>query len=94
MIPMTEAHFAPIAELERLQRSERNLNERVESRAAEVERAGGWLPSDPVYQRLASILDDVRSELRRVEASMVFKPRASSRAWDLRGIVSAEETSL
>jgi len=67
------------ARVERLQRAERDLQKRIRFRIAEAEAAGRWVPSDPIYQRLATALRQVRSEmhdsgreyLRRVDGSSV-----------------------
>ena len=67
------------ARMERLQRAERDLQERVRFRIAEAETAGRWVPSDPIYQNLTSTLRQVRSEMhdtgreyqRRVDGSPV-----------------------
>jgi hypothetical protein len=51
------------ARLGRLRRAEVDLLERIEARKAQAETEGRWIPSDPIYQRLASILRQVRSDL-------------------------------
>jgi hypothetical protein len=51
------------ARLERLRRAERELQARIDFRIAEAEADGRWVPSDPIYQRLAAVLRQVRREL-------------------------------
>jgi hypothetical protein len=58
---------ALLARLRRLQRSEVDLQERIQNRIRQAELEGRWVPSDPMYQRLASVLKQVRSELRETE---------------------------
>jgi uncharacterized membrane protein YccC len=52
------------ARLERLRHSESDLLERVQASIDAAERAGRWAPSDPLYQRLSSVLQKVRRDLR------------------------------
>lgn len=49
--------------LQRLSRSEIELEKRIKTHAAEAKRAGHYVPADPAYQRLAAILRTVRREL-------------------------------
>jgi hypothetical protein len=58
---------ALLARLRRLERTEVDLQERIQDRIREAELEGRWVPSDPMYQRLASVLKQVRSELRETE---------------------------
>jgi hypothetical protein len=58
---------ALLARLRRLERSEVDLQERIQNRIRQAELEGRWVPSDPMYQRLASVLKQVRSELRETE---------------------------
>jgi hypothetical protein len=58
---------ALLARLRRLERTEVDLQERIQNRIGEAELEGRWVPSDPMYQRLASVLKQVRSELRETE---------------------------
>jgi hypothetical protein len=55
---------ALLARLRRLERTEVDLHERIQNRIRQAELEGRWIPSDPMYQRLASVLKQVRSELR------------------------------
>ena len=58
---------ALLGRLERLARAELDLQERIQNRVREAELDGRWVPSDPIYQRLASALKQVRSELQDTE---------------------------
>ena len=58
---------ALMGRLTRLARTEVDLQERIQVRIREAELARRWVPSDPAYQRLASALKQVRSELRETE---------------------------
>ena len=58
---------ALVARLTRLARTEVDLQERLQARIQQAELEGRWVPSDPIYQRLASVLKQVRSELRETE---------------------------
>ena len=58
---------ALLARLTRLAHTEVDLQERVQARIQQAELEGRWVPSDPMYQRLASALKQVRSELRDAE---------------------------
>ena len=55
------------ARLERLRRSEVDLQDRVHARIAQAEREGRWVPSDPLYQRLFSLLKQVREHLEQTQ---------------------------
>jgi hypothetical protein len=55
------------ARLERLRRSEVDLQDRVHARIAQAEREGRWVPSDPLYQRLSSLLKQVREHLEETQ---------------------------
>jgi len=63
--------------LERLRRSEVDLQERVQTRMRQAEAEGRWVPSDPVYQRLSSALRQVRNELRETRAEHQRRAAAS-----------------
>ena len=58
---------ALLARLRRLARTEVDLQARIQDRVREADTQGRWVPSDPMYQRLASVLKQVRSELRETE---------------------------
>lgn len=49
--------------LKRLRRAETDLQERVQARIVQAEAEGRWVPSDPMYQRLSSLLRQVRRDL-------------------------------
>ncbi len=51
------------ARVGRLRRAEVDLQQRIEARRAQAEAEGRWVPSDPMYQRLASVLRQVRNDL-------------------------------
>jgi hypothetical protein len=55
------------ARLARLRRAEVDLEERVQARIDQAEAEGRWVPSDPLYQRLLSILRQVRRDVRDTE---------------------------
>jgi hypothetical protein len=55
------------ARLTRLRRAEVDLQDRVEDRIRQVEFERRWVPSDPLYQRLSTVLKQVRSDLRDTE---------------------------
>ena len=55
------------ARLGRLRRAEADLQERMEARRIQAAAEGRWVPSDPLYQRLASVLRQVRDDLRETE---------------------------
>jgi hypothetical protein len=58
---------ALLARSRRLALTEVDLQNRVQHRIQEAEAEGRWVPSDPMYQRLASTLRQVRSELTETE---------------------------
>ncbi len=69
---------ALIARLNRLARTEVDLQERIHARVRQAELEGRWVPSDPIYQRLASALKQVRSELRDTEQEHVTRMSISA----------------
>lgn len=69
---------AVMARLTRLARTEVDLQKRIESRIREAELEGRWVPSDPIYQRLALALKQVRSELRATEQEHLTRMRTSA----------------
>ncbi len=58
---------ALMARLQRLARTEIDLQERIQTRIREAELERRWVSSDPAYQRLAAALKQVRNELRDTE---------------------------
>ena len=66
---------ALLARLERLARAEVDLQERIQNRVRQAELEGRWVPSDPIYQRLASTLKQVRSELQDTEQEHLRRTR-------------------
>ena len=73
------------ARLGRLRRAERDLQKRIEARKAQAEAEGRWVPSDPIYQRLASVLRGVRRDLG--ETGTEHSRRTASR--ERTGLVAA-----
>ena len=69
---------ALLARLARLARTEVDLQERIEARIGQAELEGRWVPSDPMYQRLASALKQVRSELRETEQEHLTRMSTSA----------------
>jgi hypothetical protein len=67
------------ARLKRLTRSEASLQERIQSRIAQVEAQGRWAPSDPICQRLNSVLKQVRKDLLETEREHERRMRAAPR---------------
>lgn len=55
------------ARLKRLQRAEFDLKERLQTRGIQTEADGRRVPSDSLYQRLSSVLRQVRSDLLDIE---------------------------
>jgi hypothetical protein len=68
---------ALLARLRRLERTEVDLQERIQDRIRQAELDGRWVPSDPMYQRLASVLKQVRSELRETEQAYLRRTSGS-----------------
>jgi hypothetical protein len=69
---------ALLARLTRLARTEVDLQERIETRVRQAELERRWVPSDPMYQRLASALKQVRSELQEVEQEHLTRMSTSA----------------
>ena len=69
---------ALLARLTRLARTEVDLQERLQTRIRQADVEGRWVPSDPMYQRLASALKQVRSELRETELEHLTRMSTSS----------------
>jgi hypothetical protein len=64
------------ARLARLERAEADLDERIRRRIEQAEAEARWAPSDPVYQRLVSVLRKVRAELRETQAEQSRRTQA------------------
>ena len=62
---------ALLARLRRLERTEVDLQARIQDRIREAQLEGRWVSSDPMYQRLASVLKQVRAELRETDQEHV-----------------------
>ena len=69
---------ALVARLTRLARTEVDLQERLQARIQQAELEGRWVPSDPMYQRLASTLRGVRSELQETEQEHLTRMSTSA----------------
>lgn len=63
--------------LKRSRRAEQDLQERVLTRISQVEADGRWLRSDPLYQRLSSILKKVQVDMREIEHELIRRGAAS-----------------
>ena len=57
--------------VERLKLEERNLGERVTKRVNALEAQDRWHKSDPLYQRLAYVLQRTREDLRDAEEQLL-----------------------
>jgi hypothetical protein len=66
------------ARLERLQRTELDLQERISTRIEQAEAEGRWILSDPLYQRLSSVMRQVRAELRQAEHEHLRRARTTA----------------
>jgi hypothetical protein len=69
---------ALLARLIRLARTEADLQDRIQARVRQGELEGRWVPSDPMYRRLASALKHVRSELRDTEQEHLTRMSTSA----------------
>lgn len=67
------------ARLKRLQRAEFDLKERLQTRGVQAEAEGRWVPSDPMYQRLSSVLRQVRSDLLDTEREHLRRTAVSAK---------------
>jgi uncharacterized membrane protein YccC len=66
------------ARLKRLRRAELELKERLQARLIQAEAEGRWVPSDPIYQRLSSVLRQVRKDLLDTEHEHLRRTAASA----------------
>jgi hypothetical protein len=62
----------------RLRREERDLSGRVARQLAWLENGGRWYQSDPLYQRLSSVLNTVRQDLLDAENEALRRASAST----------------
>jgi hypothetical protein len=67
------------ARVKRLQRAEFDLKERLQTRGVQAEAEGRWVPSDPMYQRLSSVLRQVRSDLLDTEREHLRRTAVSAK---------------
>jgi uncharacterized membrane protein YccC len=65
------------ARLTRLRRAELDLQKRAQARIVQAEAEGRWVPSDPMYQRLSSVLRQVRADLHETEQEHLRRAGAS-----------------
>jgi hypothetical protein len=66
------------ARLKRLRRAESDLQQRLQARMAQAETEGRWVPSDPMYQRLSSVLRQVRNDALETEREHLKRAAASA----------------
>jgi hypothetical protein len=66
------------ARLKRHQRAELELKERLQARVIQAEAEGRWVPSDPIYQRLSSVLRQVRKDLLDTEREHLRRTAGSA----------------
>jgi hypothetical protein len=64
--------------LARSKRAEQDLQERVAKRISDVNIEGRWLRSDPLYQRLSSILSQVSEDIKDAEHELSRRGRHPS----------------
>src|SRR5688572_588973 len=62
--PRTFQNVALQARIERLKFEEQDLARRVVKRMTALEAENRWHKSDPLYQRLSSVLEGIRDDLR------------------------------
>ena len=67
--------FALLNRLERLDRAEGNLQQRVAKQISQLEAEGRWVRSDPVFQQLSSTLKRVRDDMRETEEELLLRGR-------------------
>ena len=67
------------ARLKRLRRAEFDLKERLQTRGVQADAEGRWVPSDPMYQRLSSVLRQVRSDLLDTEREHLRRTAVSGK---------------
>ena len=68
---------ALLGRIRRLERAEKDLQQRTMMRISQVEAEGRWLRSDPQYQNLSSILKKVREDLHDTEEEFLRRRTAA-----------------
>ena len=64
--------------LERLDRAEADLQKRVAARVSQLQTENRWVPSDPLFQQLSSVLKRVRDDMRETEEELLLRGRISA----------------
>jgi hypothetical protein len=72
-------HAAVKARMKRLRQAQVDLQRRLDARKVQAEAEGRWVPSDPMYQRLASVLRQVRNDLRETGNEHARRTEVSER---------------
>ena len=77
--------------IQRLRRDIADFDARAARESSALERAGRAIESDPLHQRLTSIRDHLKQDLKLAEEERGRRTRASQRkpAWSLRSALSA-----
>ena len=65
--------------IERLERAERDLQQRAMARASKAEAEGRWLGTDPEYRHLSYVLKKVRKDLRDTEDELLRRSAPAMR---------------
>jgi hypothetical protein len=68
---------ALLGRIKRLERAEKDLQQRTMMRISRVEAEGRWLRSDPQYQNLSSILKKVHEDLHDTEEEFLRRRTAA-----------------
>ena len=69
---------ALLGRLERLDRAERDLQQRLANRISQLEAQGRWARSDPLFQQLSSTLKKVRDDMRETEEELLRRGSRSA----------------
>ena len=64
--------------LERLDRAEVDLQKRVAARMSQLRTEDRWIPSDPLFQQLSSVLKRIRDDMRETEEELLLRGRISA----------------
>jgi hypothetical protein len=65
------ADAALTGRLERLDRAESDLQQRIAKRVSQLEAEGRWIRSDPMFQQLSAVLKRVRDDMRETEQEIL-----------------------